>query len=136
MALAALVQKQDTAATRDGLTGLQVLLVEDDVMVGEGMRQLLQSWGCVGCWAQTVADAHQLADNCSVAVCDVRLDTPAAGLALASYLQASGMPVMLISGETDVAPRNYAARHDLVFLTKPVAPTLLRDALLVMARRR
>lgn len=136
VAPAELAQQADRSAVRNWLTGLQVLLVEDDVMVGDGMRQLLQSWGCVVCWAQTVEVARQLADNCAVAICDVRLGAPTAGLALASYLQASGMPVMLISGETDVAPRNYAAQHGLVFLTKPVAPAVLRDVLLSMARRR
>lgn len=113
--------------------GLGILLVEDDMLVGRGMVQLLRSWGCEVVWEQTAAAARLHAKNCDVAICDVRLPEKESGLEFASWLQSTGKRVMLITGETDSEPRNFAAQHGIVLLTKPVSPGELKQALEVLA---
>lgn len=118
----------DAAPPLRGLRGLPVLLVEDDPLVGSAMVQLLQAWGGEVHWAKTASSAKQYTNQCRLAICDVRLPEQASGLELASWLQALGLRVMLISGETDLASRSYAEQHGLPLLTKPVAPLALRRA--------
>ncbi|NRR28990.1 hybrid sensor histidine kinase/response regulator [Oxalobacteraceae bacterium] len=120
-------------ASSDALRGRRVLLVEDDQLVGQGMLQLLQSWGAELRWAQSAATARQYAAACELALCDVRLPGAESGLILAHWLQTQGLRVMLISGETDVESRQFAARHGIPLLTKPVSPHALGKALEALA---
>jgi len=111
------------------LRGLRVLLLEDDVLVGKGMHLLLRSWGCEVAWAQTAAVARQHASACDLAICDVRLPDNESGLDFAAWLQTIEIPVMLITGETDLAPRDFAAQRAIPLLTKPVSSKELKKAL-------
>jgi len=127
---------QSGAASRDFLstrtqlfTGRRILLVEDDTLVGQGMLHLLQSWGAQVEWSGTAALAWQARAACELILCDVRLPGQESGIMLAQRLQAEGRKVILVSGETDTATRQLAARFGLMLLTKPVAPLALQSAL-------
>jgi two-component system, sensor histidine kinase len=98
-----------------------VLLLEDDYLVANAMRQLLQSWGQRVHLVQTAAEALAQADGCALAICDVRLPHGASGLDVALQLRARGKKVLLLSGETDAALREAAYEHQLLLLTKPVS---------------
>ena len=103
------------------LPGQDVLLLEDDYLVANAMRQLLQSWGQRVHVAQTAAQALEKADGCTLAICDVRLPHGDSGLDVALQLRARGKKVLLLSGETDAALREAAYEHQLLLLTKPVS---------------
>jgi two-component system, sensor histidine kinase len=98
-----------------------VLLLEDDYLVANAMRQLLQSWGQRVYLVQTAAEALAQAGGCTLAICDVRLPHGASGLDVALQLRARGKKVLLLSGETDAALREAAYEHQLLLLTKPVS---------------
>lgn len=115
----------DTTAMK----GLRVLLVEDDVLVGGAMLQLLQSWGSRVHWEQTAVAARRYTSKYDIAICDVRLPGNESGLTLATGLQATGKRVLLITGETDSESRDYATQHNIQLLTKPVSPRELKSAL-------
>lgn len=120
---------QGTAAGDSVLAPQAVLLVEDDPLVAQAMRQLLQSWGQQVHQVETAAQALQDADTSQLAICDVRLPHGASGLELALTLRARGKKVLLLSGETDSALRDAAQRHQLLLLTKPVSSAHLLSAL-------
>jgi two-component system, sensor histidine kinase len=106
-----------------------VLLLEDDDLVANAMRQLLQSWGQRVHRVQTAAEALAEADRCALAICDVRLPHGASGLDVALQLRARGKKVLLLSGETDAALREAAYEHQLLLLTKPVSSEQMLMAL-------
>jgi two-component system, sensor histidine kinase len=106
-----------------------VLLLEDDYLVANAMRQLLQSWGQRVHLVQTAAEALGQADGCTLAICDVRLPHGASGLDVALQLRARGKKVLLLSGETDAALREAAYEHQLLLLTKPVSSEQMLMAL-------
>jgi two-component system, sensor histidine kinase len=103
------------------LPAQDVLLLEDDYLVANAMRQLLQSWGQRVLVAQTAAQALEKADGCALAICDVRLPHGDSGLDVALQLRARGKKVLLLSGETDAALREAAYENQLLLLTKPVS---------------
>ncbi|MFZ3003542.1 MAG: hybrid sensor histidine kinase/response regulator [Undibacterium umbellatum] len=111
------------------LLNLKVLLVEDDLLVGNAMVQLIQAWGGDVYWAKTAAAARLNASERDIAICDVRLPENESGLDLAKLLQIAGTQVILISGETDQKARSDAAQHGINLLTKPVSPKNLMHAL-------
>ncbi len=109
----------------------QVLLVEDDALMAQAMRQLLQAWGLQVRHAGTAAQALQLAGagQPGICICNVRLPQGASGLELALALRGRGHKVLLLSGETDASLRETAQRHGLPLLTKPASGERLRQAL-------
>lgn len=111
------------------LASQQILLVEDDMLVAEAMRRLLQSWGQEVRHVATAEGALRETGFGQIAICDVRLPRGASGLDVAVQLRRSGKAVLLISGETDLALREAAERHALPLLTKPVSSARLRSAL-------
>jgi len=54
--------------SESALAGLRILLVEDDRLVGDGMVQVLRSWGSNVCWEQTAAAARRHATKCDIAL--------------------------------------------------------------------
>ena len=114
---------------QSSLAGQRILLVEDDHLVGDGMVHLLQSWGSHVVWEQTAAAARQHVNECEIAICDVRLPNKESGLDLARWFQTLGIRVALITGETDLASRQFAAEHNILLLTKPISPKELKAAL-------
>jgi two-component system, sensor histidine kinase len=106
-----------------------VLLLEDDYLVANAMRQLLQSWGLRVHAVQTATQALARADCCTLAVCDVRLPHGMSGFDVALQLRARGKKVLLLSGETDAALREAAQEKQLLLLTKPVSSEQMLIAL-------
>lgn len=120
---------QSSPADPPDLAAQQVLLLEDDPLVGQAMRQLLQSWGQQVRLVHTAAEALQAGDFGQLAICDVRLPGDASGLEVALQLRERGKKVLLLSGETDPALREAAQAHRLALLTKPVSSTQMLVAL-------
>lgn len=105
------------------LPARDILLVEDDALVADAMRQLLGIWGQNVRHVETVADAWRLRGFGQLAICDVRLPDGGNGFDLALRLSALGKPVFLLSGETDPELRARAAAAGLPLLTKPLSAT-------------
>ncbi|MDD2881778.1 MAG: hybrid sensor histidine kinase/response regulator [Rhodoferax sp.] len=115
--------------------GLQVLLVEDDVLGGAALTGLLESWGCHVTVTDTALGAcalARLAPPPDMIVSDFRLRGPDNGIeAVRMVRDALGFDVAacLISGDTAQAVREQVQAAGLVLLQKPVRPAKLRSVL-------
>jgi signal transduction histidine kinase len=124
---------RDRAA--DNLTGLLVLLVEDDPLGREALSSLLRSWGCVVVEANGLTAAlgqFEAGARPEVIVSDYRLPYGESGIEVIARLRAAAgfeIPACLISGDTDPGLMQAAKEAGLSLLHKPVRPAKLRSLL-------
>jgi two-component system, sensor histidine kinase len=116
-------------------SGKAVLLVEDDELVSQALKQLFADLQLPMLHATHAEQAMQLASQACIAVCDVRLPHSVTGLELADSLLQMGVPALLMTGETSSEVRDAAQRHSLILLVKPVKPQALLDGLGQLAQR-
>jgi len=117
------------------ISGLRILLIEDNLDAREAVQGLLQSWGCQ---VQVAANREQaLAQLESAGVPDVilsdyHLGACETGIACIDALRAradSAIPACLMSGETHADFLQEVKLAHLPLLHKPVRPAKLRSLL-------
>jgi histidine kinase len=129
--------EQDEASP---LRGRRICCLDDDVLVRNAVRMLLQGWGCEVILAASGAEAMGLAER-----------SPAPDLLLVDYRLPDGtgpdfvehlhrrwdtvIPVIMISAERDAQLRESFRRRDWAFLAKPVRPSELRALITQMLLR-
>jgi signal transduction histidine kinase/CheY-like chemotaxis protein len=113
--------------------GKQVVVIEDDAMVLEGMRGLLLNWGChvvvAGNDHAALAALAELRKLPDLIISDYRLPAGKTGFeAIAQLRSAFGtaIPAFLISGDTGPERLREAAASGFHLLHKPVQPNALR----------
>ena len=124
------------------VSGMRVLVIDDEPAILSGIRYLLTSWGCEVAVAEDRVQALQAAEEWNVppdiVISDLRLRDGESGLdvlsALDHHYQFDGnapFPRLLITGETrsDRLREIMAARIPVLY--KPVSPDQLREALMV-----
>lgn len=122
----------EPVAVQDDLTGMTVLVVEDDALSATALADLLASWGCSVRTAEGLHDAlwHlKQGFRPDVLVSDYRLRQVDNGINVLRRLrEACGRPVpaFLISGDTDARLMQLAREAGLTLLHKPVRPAKLR----------
>lgn len=117
-----------------GLSGLRVLLIDDEPTVRAGMQQLLRSWGCVCEATESIEAALAMARAFApdVLVSDYRLRAQRTGAqAIEALRQLLGpdLPCLLITGDTAPQRLREALASGVPLLHKPVLPTQLHAAL-------
>jgi signal transduction histidine kinase/CheY-like chemotaxis protein len=117
------------------LAGVRVLLIEDDVLGGQALMGVLESWGC------QVTHAHDAQTACfmvrhlpaqDLVVSDYRLPGNHNGVDAIRMLRGivgQDLSACVISGDTDATVRLQAQHAGLVLLQKPVRPAKLRSVL-------
>lgn len=125
----------------DDLSGLSVLVIEDNELVSRALQFLLEAWGCQVRTAQGLEDALPLiAEGVvpEVIVSDYRLREGANGIDAIRHVRAlSGRPVpaCLMSGDTDSELMRLAGLGaGLPLLHKPVRAEDLRGMIQQLAR--
>jgi two-component system, sensor histidine kinase len=113
--------------------GKFVVIIDDDPLVLDGMKGLLQCWGChvvtaasVGFALARLAERGQTPD---LIVSDYHLPSGTRGIEAIAILRkslAADIPAFLISGDTDAEQVREATRCGLPLLHKPVDPMALR----------
>jgi signal transduction histidine kinase len=117
------------------LSGLRVLLIEDDSNARIAVMGLLESWGCSvysGATSTAAVAAHACHTDWDVILSDYRLGDGDNGLAVIERLRAYAgrqVPSCLMSGDTDVDLMQAAKDAGLPLLHKPVRPAKLRSVL-------
>jgi signal transduction histidine kinase len=122
------------------LRGRRICCLDDDVLVRNGVRMLLQGWGCEVMLAASGAEAIGLAER-----------SPPPDLLLVDYRLPDGIgpdfvehlhrqwetviPVIMISAERDAQLRESFRRRNWAFLAKPVRPSELRALITQMLLR-
>lgn len=116
------------------LSGVRVLLIEDDKEVLEATQQLLISWGCKVNFGRNLDDVLRIFEKPDVLlpdmiIADYRLPDGANGMEVATRAQlviGHAVPIIVITGDVgqnhirDIADQGYRV------LTKPVQPAKLR----------
>ena len=114
--------------------GLDVLVVEDNLVVADSLAALLRLWGARPRLCICAAEALALPglDDFDLALCDIRLPGELDGIALATELQRlqPKLTIALISADIDDATQQLARERGWLALKKPVQPATLRALLL------
>ena len=107
---------------------LTVLLVEDDAITLDAMRETLSEGGCAVRTASNHAEALAALEDCphaAVLVTDIVLDGASSGLDLVRQVDAQrpDMGIIILSGE--MRPETKTLPRRALFCTKPCAPGAL-----------
>lgn len=123
------------STTLVSLSGIRLLLIEDDTAARLAITGLLESWGCTvygGATALAAMSVHDRHADWDVIVSDYRLGDGDNGLLVIERLRAYAgrtIPACLMSGDTDSALMQAAKDANLALLHKPVRPAKLRSLL-------
>lgn len=136
----AIVPTVDEPPANDVVTGCSVLLLDDDPLVLDSTRRILQDMGCTVLTAGSTAEALQrIAGDAAapdIIVSDYRLNDGETGIdairTLRRQLQDSddpmpNLPGLIISGDTTPACMAEVLQAGFAMLPKPVAPVVLRQ---------
>jgi CheY-like chemotaxis protein len=130
------VDVEDPARAREPLDGLLVLAIDNELRVVEGMRALLQKWGCRVAAAAGMADAPAAVAAFRAApeviIADYHLDD-GDGVAAIGALRArfgAGIPAILATADRSPEVREAALRDRISILYKPLKPAQLRALLM------
>jgi len=122
-------QSSVVPAQAQPLSGLRILLIEDDTSVLHATATLLRHWGCE---VQTATGIPEGFTPCDLVITDFDLDRTASGADCLAYLrdlQGQRVPAIVISGH-DVARVQRAIDDPRIpILSKPVRPHELRALL-------
>ncbi len=123
------------------ISGLFIILVDDEAEIRNAMRVLLLQWGCELLVADDLQSLQQELAKLKypkpdVLLCDYRLRENQTGLgvvdAMRKYFDAE-LPALIISGDTDKAIEQKVLNRGCVILHKPVQPKTLQEAIYTIA---
>jgi len=127
---------EETAPTDpalNDLTGLRVMVVDDEISIREGMQSLLQQWGCVvalaGSEEEAVADVRESGFVPEAIIADYRLREERTGVQAIEHLRrefGATIPALIISGDTAAERLREVNAGGNQLVHKPVQPAMLR----------
>lgn len=128
------------ARNQPDVSGMRVLVIDDEPAILSGVHYLLRSWGCDVLTAEDRAQALEAVETWNgppdLVISDLRLREGDNGLqilaALDSYYQRDGgapFPRLLITGETRHDRLHELQAAKIPVLYKPVSPERLREAM-------
>jgi CheY-like chemotaxis protein len=122
------------------LSGLSVLVVDDDALARAAIVELLRSWGCRVTAVASGKDALSAVAGGStpdLIACDYRLPAGETAIEVVARLRSAfgaQVPAFLISGDTGPDVLRAAEASGLILLHKPVRPARLRALIHRLAR--
>ncbi|NMM43586.1 hybrid sensor histidine kinase/response regulator [Rhodospirillaceae bacterium KN72] len=138
--ISGLVRAEAAAASREvdhqrigsQLDGARIFVVDDDTATREGMRQLLQKWGCDVSVFAAPPDL-EIARAADFLFVDRDLGPGVDGLAYASQTKQSlGVPAAIVTGSLSRDIEDGARAAGLTVLEKPARPAQVRSLLLTV----
>jgi signal transduction histidine kinase len=125
------------------VSGMQVLVVDDEPAILSGIRYLLKSWGCEVSIAEDRAQALEAVAEWSrppdIVISDLRLRDGESGLDVLAALDVffadtlgPPFPRLLITGETRSDRLREIMAANIPVLYKPVSPEQLREAMVAI----
>lgn len=136
------VQSTETDNALSDLVGLNVLVVEDEISIREGMRMLLEQWGCrvtlAGSEDEAVALIRESGSIPGAIIADYRLRDDRTGAQAIERLHRelrTPIPALLISGDTAPDRLREARASGYQLMHKPVQPGSLRAFLRSLRKR-
>jgi len=122
------------------LTGLRVLIIDDDDEVLKATSALLKNWGCFVNDANSATQALKLSKSKEAPdfiISDLRLPGKMNGIQLVDQIlkmQNIKIPVILITGDTDTDRILLTQKSGYKILHKPIKPAQLRTAMRMMLK--
>lgn len=123
-------------AIADPARGRLIMVIDDDTLVLDGMRGILQSWGCevrtAASGAAALADLSERNVRPDLIISDSRLADGKTGMeAIERLRQVAGVsvPALVITGDTAPERLREASAGGFPLLHKPVSPMALRTVL-------
>lgn len=121
-----------TVGTAEPLHGLRVLCIDNEAQITEGMKLLLDGWGCTVSTALSLAawqaDPANLAQHPDAIIADYHLDK-ATGIdairAIRDYFTVA-IPALLVTADRSPEVRAAAERDGVSLQNKPVRPASMR----------
>lgn len=139
-------KKQHTHApvkrTLSDLKGVSVLCVDNEVQITQGMRALMEQWGCHVVTATDLKSAianWKSSDAPDIIVADYHLDDDELGVTLIDTLRlrwGAGVPAIIISADDSAAVKSEVQNRNIQYLSKPVPAAGLRSVMRGMIRKR
>ncbi|MEN3930148.1 NahK/ErcS family hybrid sensor histidine kinase/response regulator [Microvirga sp. W0021] len=131
------LQQQDEPkqAPATPLAGMKVLAIDNEPVILEGMKVLLQGWGCKIITAAGVEEALSIAENdptiIDAVIADYHLDDGDGLQAIKVVREAyqDDILAVLITADRSPAVREMAAAAEVHLLNKPLKPAVLRALL-------
>jgi CheY-like chemotaxis protein len=124
------------AAIADPARGRLIIVIDDDTLVLDGMRGILQSWGCevrtAATGAAALAEVNELRVRPDLIISDSQLADGKTGMeAIERLRQVAGVPIpaFVITGDTAPERLREASASGFPLLHKPVSPMALRTML-------
>ncbi len=117
------------------LSGLRILLIEDDVDVLDATTELLQSWGCIVQPYTGIPDAPKI---CDVVISDFDIGGGVTGVeCIATIRKALGerVPTIVMTGHDEIRIGDILCDTEIPILKKPVRPAELRSTISTMRIR-
>ncbi|MBZ9966266.1 NahK/ErcS family hybrid sensor histidine kinase/response regulator [Mesorhizobium sp. BR1-1-2] len=129
------VETRAPARVAASLSGLSVLCIDNDARILEGMRLLLEGWGCA---VETVSGTKSLdiaIRRPDVVLADYHLDgeTGLDAIVRLRAIHGDDLPAVLVTADRSNEVRTAAAGLDIPVINKPLKPAVLRS---MMARVR
>lgn len=134
-----IVEARDPIPTND-LQGFRLLVIDDDVLVAEGMHMMLSSWGCDVVVASGIDEALvqlRAGQSPQLILSDYRLRAGENGLDAVRLIRAAAkfcIPACLMSGDIGENLSNLCRDAEVQFLQKPVRPAIVRNLILQLVR--
>lgn len=116
------------------LMSFDILIIDDDEAILEGMKMTLEEWGCRITTASSLNEAITLCihHKPDIIISDFHLRDQVTGLDVVKRLREQldkTVPALLITGDTAPERLQEAQQNDLILLHKPVKPAKLRAAI-------
>ena len=136
------IQASVTFSGQRDVSGMRILVIEDEIDVREGMQALLESWGCSIILADSEQDAlDKMQDDLPphAIVADYRLrDGKTGGQAIERLRHTfnANIPALIVTGDTDPERLKEAQISGHTVMHKPLRPGMLRTYLRGVQRRK
>jgi CheY-like chemotaxis protein len=116
------------------LSGLEILCIDNDPRILEGMRLLLEGWGCeVAAWSgmRAFLEARERRSAPDIVLADYHLDGENGLDAIDRLRQIYGAdtPAVLVTADRSTEVRAAAEARGVSVINKPVRPAVLRTLL-------
>ena len=117
------------------LSGMKIIIVDDEIEVLHSMKTLLESWGCTSIVAGSQKDLlpQLVVENVpDIILCDLNLPDNVLGTELVESVRqffSKPIPALLVTGDTNVDKEEVVNLGSVVILFKPVRAAKLRIAL-------
>ena len=126
-------------APQIALSGLQVIAIDNDPRILDGMRLLLEGWGCrVDTFSGLAAfvNRRQRPETPDMVLADYHLDGETGLEAIARLREIYGraLPAVLITADRSQEVRDAAEAIDVPVINKPLKPAILRTIMMRVRR--